>query len=69
LNAVSPGPIVTPLVAASFPKEKLESFGGNYPMLRAAQPCEVAPAFVFLCQNNSTYVAGAEIAVTGGAAL
>ena len=53
----------------SFPAEKLKNFGESYPLKRAAQPVECAPAFVFLVDPKNTYVSGAEIAVTGGKPL
>jgi len=67
VNAVAPGPVWTPLVIASFPKEKNAQFGANYPIKRPAQPRELAPAFVFLaCGADSSYVSGEILAVTGG---
>ena len=47
----------------------MKSFGENYPLKRAAQPRECASAFVFLADPENTFVAGAEIAVTGGRPL
>lgn len=69
VNAVCPGPVHTLIPVTSFPAEKLKDFGGNYPLKRAAQPVECAPAFVFLADPKNTYVSGAEIAVTGGKPL
>ncbi|SDB83460.1 hypothetical protein GA0111570_104143 [Raineyella antarctica] len=67
VNAVAPGPIWTPL-QPSFgqPKEKLASFGEGVPMGRAGQPAELAPAYVFLASQESSYVVGATLPVTGG---
>ena len=68
-NAVAPGPVWTPLVAQSFPEQKLESFGKDSPMGRPAQPVELAPAFVFLACDESRYVNGEVLGVTGGKPL
>jgi len=69
VNAVCPGPVHTMIPITSFSEEKMKSFGANYPLGRAAQPAECAAAFVFLADPKNTYVAGAEIAVTGGRPL
>ena len=66
VNAVAPGPIWTPLIPATMPAEKVESFGEQTPLGRAGQPIEVAKAFVFLASEDSTYITGEVIAVTGG---
>ena len=62
-------PVWTPIVAASFDDEALESFGEDNPMGRPAQPVELAPAFVFLASDESRFVNGAVIGVTGGKPL
>ena len=46
VNAVAPGPIWTPLIPATFPPDKVASFGANVPLGRPGQPNEVAPAFL-----------------------
>jgi NAD(P)-dependent dehydrogenase (short-subunit alcohol dehydrogenase family) len=67
VNSVAPGPVWTPLIPATMPEEKVESFGKEEsPMGRAAQPAELAPAFVFLASQESSYVTGEVIRVTGG---
>jgi NAD(P)-dependent dehydrogenase (short-subunit alcohol dehydrogenase family) len=66
VNAVAPGPIWTPLIPSTFDEEKVESFGGDVPMGRAGQPEEVAPAYVFLASDDSSYVTGQVIHVNGG---
>jgi NAD(P)-dependent dehydrogenase (short-subunit alcohol dehydrogenase family) len=66
VNAVAPGPIWTPLIPATMPEEKVETFGESTPLGRAGQPAEVATAFVFLASAESSYVTGEVIAVTGG---
>ncbi len=66
VNGVAPGPVWTPLQPAYVPNEKIEHFGEQTPIGRAAQPVELAPAFVFLASQESSYVIGETIAVTGG---
>jgi NAD(P)-dependent dehydrogenase (short-subunit alcohol dehydrogenase family) len=69
VNAIAPGPIWTPLVVQSFDAEKIQEFGANTPLGRAGQPAEVAMCFVFLASDESRYVSGAVLAVTGGKQL
>ena len=66
VNSVAPGPIWTPLIPATMPEEKVESFGGDTPLGRAGQPVELAPVYVLLASDAGSYVSGARIAVTGG---
>ena len=68
-NVVAPGPVWTPLIAQSFKGEKVKNFGKNSPMERPAQPAELAPAFVFLASDESRYVNGEVLGVTGGKPL
>ena len=69
VNGVAPGPIWTPLIPASFTEEKVGNFGGNQPMKRPGQPSELAPAYVYLASEDSSYVSGQMIHVNGGAIL
>lgn len=67
VNAVAPGPIWTPLQPShGQPQEKLEKFGSNTPLGRPGQPAEVAPAYVFLASQESSYITAEVIGVTGG---
>ncbi len=66
VNCVAPGPIWTPLIPATMPRSKVATFGQDVPMKRPGQPKEVAPVFVFLASEDSSYVTGAQYAVTGG---
>lgn len=66
INSVAPGPIWTPLIPASFDAEKVGKHGGDTPMERRGQPAELAPAYVYLASNDSTYVTGQTIHVNGG---
>jgi NAD(P)-dependent dehydrogenase (short-subunit alcohol dehydrogenase family) len=65
-NTVAPGPVWTPLIPATLPKDKVKHFGEQYPMKRPAQPCELAPVYVMLATDEASYVSGATVAVTGG---
>jgi NAD(P)-dependent dehydrogenase (short-subunit alcohol dehydrogenase family) len=69
VNSVAPGPVWTPLIPATMPKEKVEGFGGQTPMGRAGQPAELAPAYVFFASQESSYVTGEVLGVTGGQLL
>ena len=66
VNSVAPGPIWTPLIPATMPSERVESFGKNTPLGRAGQPKELAPVYVLLASDDASYVSGARVAVTGG---
>lgn len=66
VNAVAPGPIWTPLIVSSFSKGEIEKFGSDVPMKRAGQPFELAPAYVYLASDDSSYVTGQVIHVNGG---
>ncbi len=65
-NAVAPGPIWTPLIPSTLPRDAVANFGGQVPMKRPGQPVELATAYVMLADPLSSYVSGATIAVTGG---
>ncbi|MDW8802993.1 SDR family oxidoreductase [Clostridium sp. A1-XYC3] len=67
VNGVAPGPIWTPLIPSSFSAGKVATFGLEVPMKRAGQPVELAPAYVYLASNDSTYVSGQILHVNGGA--
>lgn len=65
-NSVAPGPVWTPLIPATMPAEKVESFGEQVPLGRPGQPAELAPVYVLLASDEASYVSGARVAVTGG---
>jgi len=70
VNALAPGPVWTPLIPATMPAEFVSRFGQQEsPMGRAAQPAELAPAYVFLASQESSYVNGEALGVTGGTPL
>ncbi|MBQ1075961.1 SDR family oxidoreductase [Micromonospora sp. C31] len=66
VNAVAPGPVWTPLIPATMPEEKVEKFGQDTPEGRPGQPAELAPAYVFFASQESSYVTGEILGVTGG---
>jgi NAD(P)-dependent dehydrogenase (short-subunit alcohol dehydrogenase family) len=66
VNAVAPGPVWTPLIPSTMPKEKVQQFGQDTAFERAAQPVEIAPVFVFLASNEARFVSGEVYGVTGG---
>lgn len=66
VNGVAPGPIWTPLIPSTFPEDKVKSFGKDVPLERAGQPEEVAPSFVFLASEDSSYMAGKILHPNGG---
>ncbi len=70
VNVVAPGPVWTPLIPATMPAEFVSQFGqSESPMGRPAQPAELAPAYVFLASQESSYVNGETLGVTGGTPL
>ncbi|MCP2257271.1 NAD(P)-dependent dehydrogenase, short-chain alcohol dehydrogenase family [Streptoalloteichus tenebrarius] len=67
VNCVAPGPVWTPLIPSTFGSEKVESFGEQVPLGRAAHPDEIAPSYVFLAANRlSSYYTGEVISPLGG---
>ena len=66
VNGVAPGPIWTPLIPSTFKSEQVATFGANTPMKRPGQPSEVAPCYVFLASDESSYMTGQILHVDGG---
>jgi len=66
VNGVAPGPIWTPLIPSTFNGQKVAQFGSDVPMGRAGQPAEVAPCFVFLATEDSSYLTGQILHPNGG---
>ncbi|OKP79121.1 NAD(P)-dependent oxidoreductase [Paenibacillus sp. P3E] len=66
VNSVAPGPVWTPLIPSSFSAEETSVFGSDTPFKRAAQPYELAGAYVYLAGPDSSYVTGTCIHVNGG---
>ncbi len=69
VNAVAPGPIWTPLIAATFEAKDVETFGADTPMKRPGQPYEVAAAVIFLASDDASYISGQTIHVNGGSVV
>jgi NAD(P)-dependent dehydrogenase (short-subunit alcohol dehydrogenase family) len=66
VNCVAPGPVWTPLIPATMPGEAVKNFGKNTPMKRAGQPAELAAVYVLLACDDSSYMTGSTVQVTGG---
>ncbi|MEK3887419.1 SDR family oxidoreductase [Bacillus sp. FSL K6-3431] len=66
VNAVAPGPIWTPLIPSTFTAEEVSKFGASSPLGRPGQPAELASAYVYLANEDSSYVTGQTIHVNGG---
>jgi NAD(P)-dependent dehydrogenase (short-subunit alcohol dehydrogenase family) len=66
VNAVAPGPVWTPLIPASFSAKEVSEFGAQAPMKRAGQPAEIAPSYVFLASEDSSYMTGQVLHPNGG---
>ncbi|OYD09555.1 SDR family oxidoreductase [Paludifilum halophilum] len=66
VNAVAPGPIWTPLIVSSYSADYVKTFGSDTPMKRAGQPFELAPTYVYLASDDSSYVTGQVLHVNGG---
>ena len=66
VNAVAPGPVWTPFIPSGMDADSVEGFGKSAPMGRAGQPNELAPAYLFLACQDSSYVTGQTIHVNGG---
>ena len=67
VNGVAPGPVWTPLQpSGGQPQEKIVDFGSEVPMKRPAQPAELAPIYVLLASQESSFVTGEIYGVTGG---
>lgn len=69
VNAVAPGPIWTPLQpSGGQPPHKICDFGSQSPFGRPGQPAELAPTYVLLASQETSYVTGEVYGITGGEA-
>ncbi|MEE6449471.1 SDR family oxidoreductase [Gottfriedia acidiceleris] len=66
VNAVAPGPIWTPLIVSSYSAEYVKTFGLDTAMKRAGQPFELAPTYIYLASDDSSFVTGQVLHVNGG---
>ncbi len=69
VNAVLPGPIWTPFIPAGMDEDQIKSFGSETPFGRPGQPAELAPSYVMLASDESSYTSGALVVVAGGAPI
>jgi len=66
VNGVAPGPVWTPLIPSTFPEEKVERFGADVPMQRPGEGDEIAPCYVFLASDDSSFMSGQVLHPNGG---
>src|SRR6266516_2668781 len=66
VNGVAPGPVWTPLIPSTFPAEEVETFGSDVSLCRPGQPEEIAPSYVFLASDDSSYMTGQVLHPNGG---
>ncbi len=66
VNAVAPGPVWTPLIASAFKPADVAKFGSSAPMGRAGEPVELAPAYLFLACDDSSFMTGQVLHPNGG---
>jgi NAD(P)-dependent dehydrogenase (short-subunit alcohol dehydrogenase family) len=66
VNGVAPGPVWTPLIPSTFPADQVEEFGQKVPMGRVGEPSEIAPSYVFLASEDSSYMTGQMLHPNGG---
>ncbi|MGX6442285.1 SDR family oxidoreductase [Neobacillus sp. K501] len=69
VNGVAPGPIWTPLIPSTFTEDQVATFGTSTPLGRAGQPYELAPAYIYLASDDSSYVSGQILHVNGGTVI
>ena len=69
VNAVAPGPVWTPLVYSTLPQSQLADFGKDCPMGRVGQPNEIAPCYLFLASDDSSFISGQVLHPNGGEIL
>lgn len=69
VNGVAPGPIWTPLIPSTFDAKQVSEFGADVPLKRPGQPEEVAPCYVFLASDDSSYMTGQILHPNGGSVV
>jgi len=65
-NAVAPGPVWTPLIPSTFEAGDVAQFGSDVPLGRAGEPKEIAPCYLFLASEDSSYMTGQVLQPNGG---
>lgn len=66
VNGVAPGPTWTPLIPSTFDADSVDQFGASTPMERPGQPADLAPGYVYLACDDSSYVSGQVLHINGG---
>jgi NAD(P)-dependent dehydrogenase (short-subunit alcohol dehydrogenase family) len=66
VNGIAPGPVWTPLIPSTFPAKEVETFGSDVPLGRPGQSKEIAPSYVFLASDDSSYMTGQVLHPNGG---
>lgn len=66
VNGVAPGPVWTPLIPSTMPPKKTAQHGSDAPMERAGEPAEIAPCYLFLASDASSYITGQFLHPNGG---
>jgi NAD(P)-dependent dehydrogenase (short-subunit alcohol dehydrogenase family) len=66
VNGIAPGPVWTPLIPTTFSPKEVATFGSETPLKRAANPVEIAYAYVFLASDEASYITGQVIHPNGG---
>ncbi len=66
VNCVIPGPVWTPNIPGTMPKNEVENFGHEVILKRPGQPEELAPAYVLLASDDGSFMTGSLVEVTGG---
>lgn len=66
VNGVAPGPVWTPLIPSTFPPDEVKDFGTDVPLGRPGEPSEIAPCYVFLASQDSSYMTGQMLHPNGG---
>ncbi len=66
VNAIVPGPVWTPNIPATMPKDEVKNFGHEVALGRPGQPEELAPAYVLLASSDGSFMTGVLVEVTGG---
>lgn len=66
VNAVAPGPVWTPLIVSSMTEKAINTFGTDSPMGRVGQPAEIAPGYLFLASDESSFISGQVLHPNGG---
>lgn len=66
VNAVAPGPVWTPLIVSSLKPKQIETFGSDSPMGKVGQPVDIAPCYLFLASDESSFLTGQVLHANGG---